>query len=137
MLRLAFLASANFKNYRLVQGMLDTYLYDYPDLHLCIYNHARYGAEAWASVWCAEYDVDVSFHDRKWDRAQCNYYIEQDEMMFQCDMDLMSDADEALIFWDGIDTGTERAFDICRVHDKPQVIFISNDDEPCAIYTEW
>lgn len=133
MSRLAVIASLNFFNKDLVEGLLDVYLYDDPDLSIVTYNHARYGVEAWVSIWAGYHGIDVDYHDRGWDRVGQF----KDEVQIQCDMDMICDSDEALIFWDGKDETVEPTFDICRGQEKSQLIVISNDEEPCAIYTEW
>jgi hypothetical protein len=133
MSRLAVICGPDYFNKNLLDGLLDIYLWDDPDLELRIYNHARWGPEAWATVWAAEHDVDCHFHDRGWDRVA---YSKEEEML-KCNMDMINDVDEALIFWGGSDESIIPSFDICKRQEKPQVIVISNGDQPCAIFTEY
>ena len=130
MSKLAILASPDFHNKRLLEGMLDLYLYEDDDLTLVTYNHSRWGPEAWSNVWAVEHGVDVNFHDMRWERMPDF----RDEMMLRCHTDLICDADELLIFWDGDEGWFERCATIAEGQQKTQVTLISNEDVECEIY---
>lgn len=132
MSKLAVIASHNFNNKNLLEGFLDIYLHDDPDLSMAVFNHPNWGPDAWAAVWATLNGVDCNVHDSCYVARVPDF---EDEELLRCNMDLICDCDEAVIFWDGTDESLIPTFDICKRQEKTQVILISNDETPCEIYT--
>lgn len=131
MSRLAVIGSPNFNNRKLLNGFLDMYLYDDPELVIITYNGAPFGPVSLAIDWSLDNDLDLNFHTPHYTSKSWHC---PEETLLQTNIDIMCDADEAIIFWDGIDEEIIPSFDICRRQEKTQVIVISNDDIPCEIY---
>jgi hypothetical protein len=128
MSRLAIMGSKAFTNSGLMNGLLDIYLFEDPDLEIATYNHEDWGVESMAVCWAIENGVDFKF------------YVAYEQLKQTCDpiiktaTDLVCDSDEVLIFWDGTDEVIESVFDIARGQEKTQLIIISNEDVDCEVY---
>jgi len=133
MSRLAVLGSYDFSNRNLVNGVLDLYLYDDPDLHIITYVGDFHRAHAFTREWAINQVVPVSTHMVRWG----NIPVFGDEKMLQCNTDLICDADESVIFWNGTDDFLKMSFDIAKGQEMTQVIVISNDEIDCEIYDEY
>ena len=130
MSRLAVLGSYNFSNIKLLDGVLDLYLYEDPDLHLITYQGEFHNAHAFSRKWAIKRNIPVSTHAVKWE----NVPDFGDEMMLRCNTDLICDADESVIFWNGTDDFLIPSFDIAQGQQMTQVIYISNNEIDCEIY---
>ena len=130
MSRLAVLGSYNFSNLKLLNGVLDLYLYEDPDLHIVTYIGEFHNAHAQTRNWARDNHVPVSTHMVRWE----NVPDFGDEMLLRCNTDLICDADESVIFWNGEDEFLKTSFDIAKGQEKTQVIFISNNEIDCEIY---
>ena len=113
---------------------MDLYLEEDEELEIVTYNHSTIGPEAWIASWADDYDVNITYHDMSWTLLS---EWETGDAMLRNNMDLINDADEVLILWNGTSDELERSFEIARGQEKQQVIIISNNEVDCEVYTEW
>lgn len=118
------MGSADFTNVALLNGILDLYLYEDPDLEISCPAGPSDGAEPLAIHWAMNNDVDFKLFNRS-----C---VITDAAIKTC-TDLIYDSDEVLMFWDGYDEDLESLFDIAVQQEKPQLILISNADVECEV----
>ena len=119
------MGSADFTNVALLNGILDLYLFDDPELEIACPAGPSDGAEPLAVRWALDNAVEFKFFNRSQSPT---------DAVIKTATDLICDSDEVLVFWDGEDEVIETILDIAVQQEKPQLILISNDETELEIY---
>ena len=132
MSRLAIMNDHSFYNKKLLNGILDLYLEDDPELIVIIDSQIA-NLLGPAEEWAYNNDVDVVLHFHNW-----NIFSNTSPEAFLTE--IWCDADEGLLFWDGSEDKREEievSMDISKRQQKTLTVLLSNDEIDCEIYDEW
>ena len=136
-LRVAVIGNTQFDNPGLVEAWLDQQLLDDPYMILVTTNGPPFGPTFDARSWALKNDVDMSTHVINWpsERRGANRAATLEDIMIAVHTEIVFDADEVLVFWDG-DEDFKSLFEIARAYGLPQTIILSNSETECEIYEE-
>ena len=101
-----------FNNRKLLNDILDLYYWDDPDLFLRLGGTSK--VSRWAEEWSIQHGTDWNTRFEYWNRADLDT-----EFWLQCHVDLLIEAEQGIVFWDGLCQDTPMVFDIANRQNVP------------------